>query len=97
LDSIIVPLVKCKSKDLSDIINYRAITSSNSITKVLEFVFLDHVNDKMSTIDSQFGFKAGHSTSLCTYSFKQTVDYYTLIEVVMSLCVLPTLVRHSIE
>ena len=32
-----------------------------------------------------------HSTSLCTYSFKQTVDYY-MVEVVMSLCVLPTLV-----
>jgi len=62
---------------LSDISNYRAITLSNSITKVLEFVFLDHVNDKMTTIDSQFGFKAGLSTSLCTYSFKQTVAYYT--------------------
>jgi len=38
----IVPLVKCKGKDLADISNYRAITLSNSITKVLEFVFLDH-------------------------------------------------------
>ena len=25
----------------------------------------------------QFGFKAGHSTSLCTSVLKQTVDYYT--------------------
>ena len=25
----------------------------------------------------QFGFKAGHSTSLCTNILKQTVDYYT--------------------
>ena len=24
----------------------------------------------------QFGFKPGHSTSLCTSVFKQTVDYY---------------------
>jgi len=27
--------------------------------------------------DSQFGFKSGHSTSLCTHSFKFIVDYYT--------------------
>jgi len=74
MDATIVPLVKSKGKDLADISNYRAL--SNSITKVLEFVFLDHVNDKMSTIGSQFGFKARLSTSLCTYSFKQTVDYY---------------------
>ena len=79
MDSIIVLLVKCKGKYLPDINNYGAITLSNSITKVLEFVFLHHVNknDKMSTIDSQFGFKAWLSTSLCTYSFKQTVAYYT--------------------
>jgi hypothetical protein len=25
----------------------------------------------------QFGFTAGHSTSLCTYVLKRTVDYYT--------------------
>jgi len=42
MDSSTVPLVKCKGKDLTAISNYRAITLSNSITKVLEFVFLDH-------------------------------------------------------
>jgi len=77
MSSIIVPLVKCKSGDLTDINNYRAITLSNAITKILEAVLLEHVNDKISRVDSQFGFKAGHSTSLCTFSFKQVVDYYT--------------------
>jgi len=77
MSSIIVPLVNCKSGDLTDINNYRAITLSNAITKILEAVLLEHVNDKISGVDSQFGFKAGHSTSLCTFSFKQVVDYYT--------------------
>lgn len=27
----------------------------------------------------QFGFKSGHSTSLCTNVFKSTVDYYTRV------------------
>jgi len=77
MDSVIVPLVKCKGGDLTDVNNYRAITLSNTISKIFEFVLLEHVNDKTSTADSQFGFKPGHSTSLCTLSFKQTVEYYT--------------------
>jgi hypothetical protein len=32
----IIPLVKCKSGDLTDVSNYRAIALSNSITKILE-------------------------------------------------------------
>ena len=73
----IVPLVKCKAGDLTDINNYRAITLSNAITKILELVFLPYINDKVEAVDCQFGFKAGHSTLLCTYSFKHVVDYYT--------------------
>ena len=42
MSSIIVPLVKCKSGDLTDINNYRAITLSNAITKILETVLLEN-------------------------------------------------------
>jgi hypothetical protein len=38
--SVIVPLVKAKSGDLSDINNYRAIALSNAITKILETIFV---------------------------------------------------------
>jgi len=38
----IVPLVKCKAGDLTDINNYRAITLSNAITKIMELVFVSH-------------------------------------------------------
>ena len=40
-ESTIVPLVKVKCGDLSDVENYRAIMISNAITKVLESVVLD--------------------------------------------------------
>ena len=70
----IVPLVKCKAGDLTDINNYRAITLSNAITKIVELVLLPYINDKVDAVDCQFGFKSGHSTSLCTYSFKHVVD-----------------------
>jgi len=74
--SVIIPLVKNKNGNLADVNNYRAITISNSITKLLEEVltkFLDSVND---ADEYQFGFKKGLSTSSCTHVFKQTVQYY---------------------
>jgi len=38
MDSVIVPLVKCKGGDLTDVNNYRAITLSNFISKIFESV-----------------------------------------------------------
>jgi len=59
----IVSLVKCKAGDLTDINNYRAITLSNAITKILELVLLPYINDKVDVVDCQFGFTFGHFTS----------------------------------
>ena len=42
MQSVIVPLVKVKGGDLADINNYRAITISNAISKILETVFMIH-------------------------------------------------------
>ena len=36
MTSVTVPLVKCKTGDLSDVNNYRAIAISNSLSKLLE-------------------------------------------------------------
>jgi hypothetical protein len=38
MESTIVPLVKCKSGDLTDVNNYRAIALSNAISKLFESV-----------------------------------------------------------
>jgi len=38
MSSVIVPLVKCKTKDLSDVNNYRAIAISSTIYKLFQFV-----------------------------------------------------------
>ena len=42
--SVIVPLVKCKTKDLSDVDNYRAICLSSTISKLFESVIAKEVN-----------------------------------------------------
>jgi hypothetical protein len=77
MQSIIVPLVKCKEGDITDTNNYRAIALSNSLSKVLETLFLSKVNSTDLCDKYQFGFKAGHSTGLCTNTMKSVVDYYT--------------------
>jgi len=76
-ESTIVLLVKVKCGDLSDVENYGAIMISNAITKVLEFVVLDKLTSSSYVDEYQFGFKAKHSTGLCTNVLKRTIDYYT--------------------
>ena len=76
-ESVIVPLVKAKSGNINDRNNYRAIALSNTVSKILESIILQHVNRNSDSDTYQFGFKAGHSTGLCTQLLKKTVSYYT--------------------
>ena len=54
---VIIPLLKCKSKDPADVINYRPIAIATALSKVLEQVLLSRLNRYPWTADSQFGFK----------------------------------------
>ena len=74
---VIIPFVKCKSGDLTDVNNYRAIAISTAISKLFESVLSSFVVSSDDVDAYQFGFKSGHSTSLCTNVFKNTIDYYT--------------------
>ena len=77
MQSVMIPLVKNKCGDLSDLNNYRAIALSSATSKVLECIIARFLTTDSEMDCFQFGFKAGHSTSLCTSVFKQTVEYYT--------------------
>jgi hypothetical protein len=77
VQSTIVPLVKCKGGDLTDANNYRAITSSNACTKILESAMMNKVTNQHDADKYQFGFRKGHSTGQCTSVLKNVVDYYT--------------------
>ena len=65
LQTILVPIVKDKNGDISDISNYRLIAVSNSITKIIELILLNRYEECFSTCDNQFGFRAGHGTEQC--------------------------------
>ena len=74
--STIIPLVKCKSGDLSDANNYRAIALSNSVSKILESLLLSYIYSDNVADEYQFGFKSKHSTASCTHVLKQVINYY---------------------
>lgn len=77
MQSTIIPLVKCKGGDLTDVNNYRAITLSNAVTKIFETVMIEKISSVADSDAYQFGFKKGHSTAQCTSLLKRTVDYYS--------------------
>ena len=64
-DSVIIPIVKDKCKNISDAGNYRPIALSSVLSKVFELILLSKLNSYFCTSDYQFGFKSHHSTDLC--------------------------------
>ena len=68
--------MKCKTCNLTDVNNYRAIALSNSITKILENILFKHIASEDEMDEFQFGFKKRHSTADCTFVLKRTIEYY---------------------
>ena len=55
ISSVIVPLVKCKTKDMSDVNNYRAIAISSSISKLFKSVIMNEFRSTAEGDELQFG------------------------------------------
>ena len=73
---VIIPLLKCKSKDPADVNNYRLIAIATALFKVLEQVLLLRLARYLGTADSQFGFKQQHGTEMTIFAINQIVDFY---------------------
>ena len=74
IDINIIPLVKNKCGDLTDMNNYRAIALAN-VEKILEKIILSKVVSHSDYDKYQFGFKKGHSTSLCGLCWYYQTEY----------------------
>ena len=57
MHSVIIPLVKDKSGDLSDVNNYRAIAVSTSMSKLFEIIIVRDVTSYAEADKYQFDFK----------------------------------------
>jgi len=74
--SAILPIPKGINLNYSDSANYRGIALSSIIGKIYDLYVLNRYESLLTTPDLQFGFKIGHSTSMCTMILKETIDYY---------------------
>ena len=46
------------------------------VSKILENVILQRIEEYLWTTDNQFGFKAHHSTDLCVYALTEFIEYF---------------------
>ena len=73
--STIIPIPKSRNGQMTNSDNYRGICLSSIVCKILDLVIRDRYIDNLAT--TQFGFKAGRSTNMCTLLVKETISYYT--------------------
>uniref|UniRef100_A0A0P4VXS2 Reverse transcriptase domain-containing protein n=1 Tax=Scylla olivacea TaxID=85551 RepID=A0A0P4VXS2_SCYOL len=76
MKGVMIPLPKGRWANLNTSENYRAITLSSLMSKILDNIVLMRERDKLLTNDLQFGFKEGTSSTMCTAMVRETVSYY---------------------
>ena len=76
MKTIIIPLIKNKSGDTSNVNKYRPIALVTVASKIFEIILLEMLTPYLNTTDNQFGFKKGHSTDHCIFALKNVIQYY---------------------
>lgn len=76
MKTIVVPILKNRTGDISDKNNYRPISLATIIAKVLDRLLDKHLDQHLHLHDGQFGFRPGLSTESAILSLKHTVRYY---------------------
>ncbi len=76
LTGTMIPIQKGRWARFSTSDNFRAITLSSILCKLLDVVILIKEKGSLCTSDLQYGFKQGSSTSLCTAIEQETISYY---------------------
>ncbi|XP_060804982.1 uncharacterized protein LOC106137462 [Amyelois transitella] len=75
--TLVVPIVKNKTGDVSDLSNYRPISLATIVAKVLDSLLDKQLEKNIKLHDAQFGFRPKLSTESAILCLKQTVHYYT--------------------
>ena len=85
---ILVPVIKNKCGNISDVNNYRPIALASTFSKLIESIILDRIELFLITNHNQFGFKKKHGTDQCIYALKETLNLYKSLNTCVSLCFL---------
>ena len=81
---VIVPIVKDKSGDLSEVDNYRPIILSPVMSKLFESFILEKYSDGMKSDDLQFGFKKNLGCNNAIFALRQSIEYFNARGVYMA-------------
>ena len=76
MSTTIIPLLKDKMGDISDVNNYRPIAIATATSKLIENIILHNYGDCLATSDNQFSYKKEHSTDMAVFCLKETVNIY---------------------
>jgi exonuclease III len=74
---IIIPLVKDKSGDFNSVDNYRGITLTPIISKLLEGVLLACCEEQLAADDLQYGFRKKVGCADAIFTLRYVVDHFT--------------------
>ena len=72
----ITPLVKDQTGKIEDSSNYRGIGIGSLLLKILDWVVLIINEKELQNDENQFGFQKGSSTSMCTWTVIETVNFF---------------------
>jgi hypothetical protein len=76
LTSVLIPIPKNRKKSLSESNNYRSIALSSIIGKIWDKIILSKHSSILSSVDMQFGFRPGHSTTQCTFALQEIAEHF---------------------
>jgi len=85
---VIIPLLKDANGDTTSADNYRGITLSSTISKLLELCLQSLFFDYLSTSNLQYGFKRNVGCTSAIYTLRSVIQYYNKRGSTVNLCML---------
>ena len=83
-----LPLYKGGLKNPEKFDSYRAIAGASQLLKLFEYVLLTIWGESLETDSMQFGFKAGVSTTQCTWVVNEVANYFMRRGTAVTACLL---------
>ena len=74
--SSLVPIIKDNRKSKQDSSNYRLIAVTAILLKLIDMVILELFDEKLKVSNLQFGYQPGSSTMLCSWTLRESINYY---------------------
>ena len=76
LMATLIPLIKDKLASINSSKNYRSIALSSLILKLIDWIILILFGDSLGLDELQFAYQPGCSTTMCTWSVVETINYF---------------------